>query len=167
MTVTSTIAAVNAAVVVEVTDATTSLGARVADDLGTPPRIRWIPISDEPTAAPKMSATSNRLSRAILGISATFDVECHGATYEAALTLRDALVRALRSVVGLTAYAVGSGRWATGDALTQGEAITHRVTLNSYVSEASPTAATIATVALDTTGATAGDGVIFVPSDGT
>ena len=79
----------------------------------------------------------------------------------------DAVVRALRSTVGPAAHALGAGRWANGDALTQGEAVTHRVTLRAYVSETAPTVATVTAVAFDTSGATAGDGVIFVPSDNT
>ena len=165
MSLTSTITAVCAAVAVEVSGTTYSIGARVADDLGAPPRLRWTPISDDATPAPKQSATGDGLSRAIVGIDATFDVECCGADYEATLTLRDALVRALRSVVGPAAHALGAGRWANGDALTQGEAVTHRVTLRAFVSETAPTVATVATVAFDTTGATDGDGIILVPSD--
>jgi len=165
MTLTSTITAVNTAVAVEVAGTTYSLGARVADDLGAPPRLRWVPVSDDPTPAPKQSATSNGLSRAIVGIDATFDVECCGTDYESALTLRDALVRALRSTVGPAAHTLGAGRWASGDALTQGEAVTHRVTLRAFVSETAPTVATVATVAFDTSAAVAGDGEVFVPSD--
>lgn len=167
MSLTTTITAVCVAVAAEVSGTTSSLGARVADDLGAPPRLRWVPVSDDPTPAPKQSATGDGLSRAIVGIDATFDVECCGADYESALTLRDALVRALRSVVGPAAHAFGAGRWANGDALTQGEAVTHRVTLRAYVSAAAPTVATVATTAFDTTGATDGDGVILVPSDNT
>jgi len=165
MTLTSTITAVNTAVAAEVSGATYSLGARVADDLGAPPRLRWVPVSDDPTPAPKQSATANGLSRAIVGLDATFDVECCGADYEAALTLRDALVRALRSTVGPAAHTLGAGRWASGDAMTQGEAVTHRMTLRAFVSETAATVATVATVAFDTSAAVAGDGVIFVPSD--
>lgn len=167
MSLTTTIAAVNAAVAAEVSGTSSSLGARVADDLGAPPRLRWTPISDDPTPAPKQSASADGLSRAIVGIDATYDVECCGADYESTLTLRDALVRALRSTVGPAAWALGAGRWANGDALTQGEAVTHRVTLRAYVSETAPTVATVATVAFDTTGATDGDGEVFVPSDNT
>ena len=92
MTITSTIAAVNAAIVTEVAAATSSVGSRVADDHGAPPRVRWIPTADE--------------------------------------------------------------------------AITLRVTLRAYVPETAPTVVTVAAVAFDTTGATEGDGEIFVPSDG-
>jgi len=165
MSLTTTIASVNTAVAAEVSGTSSSIGARVADDLGAPPRLRWIPVSDDPTPAPKQSATSNGLSRAIVGIDATFDVECCGADYESALTLRDALVRALRSTVGPAAHTLGAGRWANGDALTQGEAVTHRVTLRAYVSATAPTVATVATVAFDTTGAVTGGGEILVPSD--
>lgn len=165
MSLTSTITAVNTAVAAEVSGASSSIGARVADDLGAPPRLRWTPISDDATPAPKQSATGDGLSRAIVGIDATFDVECCGADYESTLTLRDALVRALRSVVGPAAHALGAGRWANGDALTQGEAVTHRVTLRAFVSETAPTVATVTAVAFDTTGATDGDGIILVPSD--
>ena len=167
MSLTSTITAVCVAVAVEVAGTTYSIGARVADDLGAPPRLRWVPVSDDPTPAPKQSATANGLSRAIVGLDATFDVECCGADYEGTLTLRDALVRALRSTVGPAAHALGAGRWANGDALTQGEAVTHRVTLRAFVSETAPTVATVTAVAFDTSAAVAGDGVIFVPSDNT
>ena len=74
-------------------------------------------------------------------------------------------MRALRSTVGPAAHAFGAGRWANGDALTQGEAVTHRVTLRAFVSETAPTVATVTAVAFDTTGATDGDGIILVPSD--
>ena len=105
--------------------------------------------------------------RALVGLSTTFDVECWGEDFEAAVTLRDALVRALHSAVGTQAFALAGGPWARGDALTLGEAVTLRVTLRAYVPETAPTVATVTAVAFDTTGATVGDGVIFVPSDGT
>ena len=165
MSLTSTITAVNTAVAAEVSGTSSSIGARVADDLGAPPRLRWVPVSDDPTPAPKQSASADGLSRAIVGSDATFDVGCCGAPYASTLTLRDALVRALRSTVGPAAHAFGAGRWANGDALTQGEAVTHRVTLRAFVSETAPTVATVTAVAFDTTGATDGDGIILVPSD--
>jgi len=165
VTLSSTIAAVNAAVAVEVPGTASSVGWAEADDAGAAGRVRWLPISDDPTAAPKLSATTDGLSRALVGLSSTFDVECWASTYEATLTLRDALVRALFGVVGSTAFALGSGRWAQGDALTSGASVTLRVTLRAYVSATAPTVATVATTAFDTTGATDGDGILFVPSD--
>jgi hypothetical protein len=167
VTITTTIAAVNAAIVAEVAAATSSVGSRVADDHGSPPRVRWIPTGDEPGAAPKFSPLASGLQRALVGLSTTFDVECWGEDFEAAVTLRDALVRALHSAVGTQAFALAGGPWARGDALTLGEAVTLRVTLRAYVPETAPTVATVTAVAFDTTGATVGDGVIFVPSDGT
>ena len=166
MTITSTIAAVNAAIVTEVAAATSSVGSRVADDHGAPPRVRWIPTADEPGVTPKNSPLASGLQRALVGLSTTFDVECWGDDFEAAVTLRDALVRALHSAVGTQAFALAGGPWARGDALTLGEAITLRVTLRAYVPETAPTVVTVAAVAFDTTGATEGDGEIFVPSDG-
>lgn len=165
MTISTTIAAVNAAVAVEVSGTASSVGWDTADDAGSTGRVRWLPISDDPTAAPKLSATADGLSRALVGLSSTFDVECWAATYEATLTLRDALVRALFGVVGPTAFALGSGRWAQGDSLTSGTSVTLRVTLRAYVSATAPTVATVATVAFDTTGAVTGGGEILVPSD--
>ena len=167
MTISTTIDAVNTAIAAEVSGTTSSVGWADADVAGSTGRVRWLPISDEPTAAPKLSATSNGLSRALVGLSSTFDVECWAASYEATLTLRDALVRALFATVGSTAFALGAGRWAQGDALTSGASVTLRVTLRAYVSAAAPTVATVATTAFDTSAAVAGDGVIFVPSDNT
>lgn len=169
MTLTSTIAAVQTAVAAEVPTATYSLGSKVADDQHAPPRVRWIPVTDEPGPAPKLSPMASGLQRALVGMSTTFDVECWGSDFEGAVDLRDALIRALHTVsgVGPTAYALASGPWARGDALTLGEAVTLRVTLRAYVPETAPTVHTVATVAFDTSGASQGDGEIFVPSDGT
>jgi hypothetical protein len=166
VTITSTIAAVNAAVVLEVAAATSSVGSRVADDHVAPPRVRWIPTGDEPGAAPKFSPLASGLQRSLVGLSTTFDVECWGEDFEGAVTLRDALIRALHSVVGPQAFALAGGPWARGDALTLGEAVTLRVTLRAYVSETAPTVVTVTAVDFDTTSAIAGDGLIFVPSDG-
>lgn len=165
MTLSTTIAAVNAAVALEVAGLSTSVGARLADDHVAPPCLRWIPTSDEAGAAPKRSPIASGLQRALVGIDTLFDVECWAADFETTITLRDALVRALHSVVGPTAFALGTGTWARGDALTLGESVTMRVTIRGYVPETAPTVATIATVAFDTTGAVAGDGQILIPSD--
>lgn len=167
MTLSATIAAVDAAVLAEVPTCTFGVGWRVADDHGSPPRVRWLPLADEPGAAPKLSPLATGLQRALCAMPTTFDVECWGEDFEGAVTLRDALVRALHSAVGPQAFALAGGPWARGDALTLGEAVTLRVTLRAYVPETEPTVTQVATVAFDTTGATVGDGVIFVPSDGT
>ncbi len=165
MTLTSTITAVNAAVLAEVAGCTFGVGWRVADDHGAPPRVRWLPVADEPGAAPKLSPLASGLQRALYAVSTTFDVECWGEDFEAAVTLRDALVRSLHSAAGPTVYALSSGRWAQGDALALGEATSLRVTLRAYVPETAPTVATVTTTAFDTSGAVSGDGEVFVPSD--
>ena len=165
MTISTTIASVNAAVLAEVAGTAFTVGARVADDQSAPPCVRWVPVSDEPGPPPKRSPIASGLQRALVGLSTAFDVTCWGETFEAAVSLRDALVRALHSVVGPTSYDLATGRWAQGDALTLGEAITLRVTLVAYVPETAPTVATITTTAFDTSGAVAGDGEVFVPSD--
>lgn len=165
MTLSTTIAAINAAVLAEVAGCTFSVGSRVADDQSDYPRVRWVPIVDEPGPAPKNSPIASGLQRALMGMPTTFDVECWGEDFEAAVLLRDALVRSLHSVVGPASYALGAGRWAQGDALTRGESTSLRVTLRGYVPEASPTVATVTTVAFDTSGATDGDGAVLVPSD--
>lgn len=165
MTLSTTIAAVNAAVALEVAGLSTSVGARLADDHVAPPCLRWIPSSDEPGAAPKRSPLASGLQRALVGLDTAFDVDCWGLDFEGAIILRDALIRALVSVVGPTAFVLGTGTWARGDALTLGESVTLRVTIRGYVPETAPTVATVATVAFDTTGAVAGDGQILIPSD--
>lgn len=165
MTLSATITAVNATVLAEVAGTTFSVGSKVADDHGSPPRVRWVPVADEPGAAPKLSPLASGLQRAVRAIATTFDVECWGADFEAAVTLRDALVRALHSAAGPSVYTLAAGRWAQGDALTLGEATSLRVTLRAYVPETAPTVATVTTTAFDTSGATSGDGEVFVPSD--
>ena len=85
--------------------------------------------------------------------------------FEAAASLRDALVRALHSAAGPNVYAIGAGRWAQGDALTLGESTTLRVTLRAYVPETAPTVATVTTVTPNTSDAADGDGEVLVPSD--
>lgn len=165
MTLSATIADINAAVLAEVAGCTFSVGARVADDQASPPRVRWVPIVDEPGAVPKNSPLATGLQRALVGMPTTFDVECWGEDFEAAVLLRDALVRSLHAVVGPSSYALAAGRWAQGDALTLGESTSLRVTLRGYVPESAPTVATVTAVAFSTSGATDGDGEMLVPSD--
>lgn len=165
MTLSATIAAVDAAVLAEVPTCTFGVGWRVADDQGSPPRVRWLPLADEPGAAPKLSPLATGLQRALCAMPTTFDVECWGEDFEAAVSLRDALVRALHSAAGPSVYAIGAGRWAQGDALTLGESTTLRVTLRAYVPETAPTVATVTTVTPNTSDAADGDGEVFVPSD--
>lgn len=165
MTLSATIATINAAVLAEVAGCLFTVGSRDADRHAAPPCVRWVPLDDEPGPAPKKSPLASGLQRALVGLDTTFDVECWGATFEDAVTLRDALVRALHASPGPTGYAIGRGRWAQGGTLTLGESVTMRVTLRAYVPETAPAVAVISTTAFDTSGAVAGDGEVFVPSD--
>lgn len=165
MTLSTTIAAVNAAVLLEVPGLVTSVGSRLTDDHQSPPCLRWVPVSDEPGPAPKFSPLASNLQRALVGLDTVFEVECWGSDFESAVTLRDALVRALHGTVGTTAFALAAGNWTRGDALTLGESVTLRVTLRCYVPETAPTVATITVVAFDQSGAVAGDGQILIPDD--
>ncbi len=164
MSFTATIAAINAAVLVEIPTLTFELGSRHRAEREKPPHILWSPIADTYGAAPKQSPMASGLQRALIGLRTAFEVRCWGADYAGAVLLRDAVLRAAK-LHGTTSALPSAGQWAAPDALDQGEMVTLRMEFAGYVPEAAPTTPTVATVAFNTTGAVPGDGEILVPSD--
>lgn len=159
------ITAIMARVVVEIPTATSSVTAADVAKHTSPPHIRWVPDADVYAGAPKRIGADG--ARSVLGVNTTWEVTCWGADLDGAFALRDALIRATAlEAHGMVAY--GPGTWNRGGAVTHGEAVTLRITLQGYVPETAPALETITTVHVnDTTGASATDGVLQVGESGT
>lgn len=164
MSFTGTISTIMTAVVAEIPTATSDVGSRYGAERTAPPHVLWTPLTDAYGAAPKQSPSAAGLQRALVGVRTTFAVRCWGATYAAAVALRDAVLRAAK-LAATTSALPSAGAWAQPDAMDAGEVVTIRMEFVGYVPEAAPTEETVTTVAFDTSGATAGDGTILVPSD--
>ncbi len=104
--------AIMARVAADVPNLQHELGADTVDFHGAPPRVVWVPSTDQYDGDPKRGA---RTQPAIYEVSEGFDVHLHGADYDAARDLRDAFLRALhRETMGCSTPE--SGEWAPGNA---------------------------------------------------
>jgi hypothetical protein len=89
-----------------------ALGADELDAHGAPPRVVWVPSTDQYDGDPKRGA---RTQPAIYEVSEGFDVHIHGANYDDARDLRDMFLRALhRETMGSSTPE--SGEWVPGNA---------------------------------------------------
>ena len=154
------IAAIMARVVAEIPAATSTLTSSELATNASPPHVRWCPDTDTYGPAPKRMGTDG--ARSVLGVDTAWLVECWGADFDGAVTLRDAVLRATAAEAhGMVAY--GPGQWSKGGTITEGEAVTLRITLKGYVPELPAVLATVTTVHTnDTTGSASGDGLLDV-----
>ena len=154
------ITAIMARVVAAIPATTSTVTAAELGKHASPPNVRWCPDIDTYGPAPKRNDAAG--SRAILGVNTVWLVECWGATFDDTIALRDAVLRAT-ALEAHDMVAYGPGQWTKGGAITDGEAITLRITLQGYVPETAPVLATIDAVYVnDTTGSASGDGLLDV-----
>ena len=135
---------VMADVAAEVAGTTHTVGSRHVAEHGSPPLVRWVPVSEEIGAAPKREASPDRLTRTIAGLDATFRVICWGTDFDQAEDLRDALLRGLHRAAPAYARAARA-QWLDSEATTHGEAVVLTVVLKGFVPAAAPTTVTITT----------------------
>lgn len=149
-----------ARVIDEVTGTTWDTGQRAEARYGSPPRVVWRPISDEPVGARKSTVTvGGRRSHSVVGLWETFQVHCWGANYAAAVTLRDAVLRAVHHLCAGSWRPV-RGDWMPTGEMTLGEESVFRLSLRTTIYDRAATPAHVTSVAIEPATDTPGDGLL-------
>lgn len=142
---------------------TKAVGARALEPERAPPNIVWVPTA-ETYEGPTKTKYGGDVQRALLDSERTVDVHCWGDSLEAAERLRTLLVWALKQQAGGSVRWSGA-KWFTQEEaqwLTRGEMLVVTVGLMMPVLDFPATTVVVQAVAVDPTGATAGDGVLQV-----
>lgn len=149
-----------ARVIADVPDTTWDTGQRAEAHHGSPPRVVWRPLSDDPVAARKSTITvGGRRSHSVVGLWETFQVHCWGEDYAAAVALRDAVLRAVHHLCAGSWRPV-RGDWMPTGEMTLGEESAFRIALRTTIYDRAATPAHVTSVAIEPATDTPGDGLL-------
>lgn len=154
----TTLGDIMARVIADVPGTTWDAGQRAEAHHGSPPRVVWRPTSDEPTGARKSTVTiGGRRSHSVVGLLETFQVHCWGESYDDAVALRDAVLRAAHHLCAGSWRPV-RGDWTPTGEMTLGEECVFRIALRTTIYDRAATTAQVTSVAIEPATDTPGDG---------
>lgn len=103
---------------------------------GAPPRVVWVPTQDAFGPATQRGSKPSD-PRALLTCRAGMDIHCWAESFAAAQALRDALVLALRTAIGVN-YQITGGRWLGQEWTALGRVYVLSLTIDIPITDATP-----------------------------